>query len=407
MILVTGDFPCITDPCSVQGLRRLAVEHPWDWDTLILEHRGAGKLPFAEATVADVLRSGLLRRLFPNHVDDVERLRCERAGARRLVEVVAELPIAEVAEHLLVELRTRFIDGQDDQGGSGLSPAVASRAVALLRQAAWLSARRSGVLPRVSRRAGRAAKPAPARASRQLPTLRKLKSMLLHGAPAERAVLALSLGGGLGEADVLRLRRCDVHAFRSRTDGAHLRLVLVRTLVGEPGGARSTEAVRIAVLPPWAAALVIEGLPTIGGRSTKWLFPHRYDHDRHAPDFRSMLSRLSRMAAPRLGSASYSLADVRRAWQCVAREALLPRELVRQSWRIRTGSWQQMLHTREGRALHRLALHWLTLGSAVAGPLRDAPTLARRAPKGCLPHEPELSSGYPKDWCLLPASCQI
>ena len=120
-----------------------------------------------------------------------------------------------------------------------------------------------------------------------------------------------------------------------------------------------------------------------------------------------MMQRLSRKAPSRSGSGGHSLADLRGAWQCVAREALLPRELVRQSWRIRTGSWQQMLHTREGRALYRLSLHWHTLGSAVARPLRDAPALARRAPKGCLPHEPELSSGYPKDWCLLPASCQI
>ena len=245
------------------------------------------------------------------------------------------------------------------------------------------------------------------------PRLWELQRLLHAAFRAERPPLALALGGGLSEHEARGLRRDDLlvrtSRRRLRAPDGRTRTVTVATVQVTVPASRTADPyglglVRVAPLPGWAVDLIAsspKGLLSQPGSA--YLFPHRSDPDRPRDSFRSMMTRLcARALGPR--GARYSMADLRRAWQVIAREADLPRAVVRQSWSVEPDPAGRWAGCQEVDHLRRLAEAWPTLGAEVARALLSAPSLPRRAPKGCGPGDPERVDPW-AGWRSLPPSC--
>lgn len=404
--------PCVTDPASVEGLKRLARERPDDWSRALRD----GVVPFdgdlEEATLAEVVRSGLVRQVLPKGPRDLARLLRARASARRAIAALGEVRIADLDEEALVELRQRLIAGEE---GDGLSPEVATRTVSMVRKAAAAWARATGLPSPVARRAPAPSAPAPRRSARPVPSLREVQRLLHVAFPAERPVLALALGGGLGEQEIRSLRGGDLLVRRGRRrvrwlDGRTGSVATLSVHVVVPAAAGldpyGLGSVRVAPLPTW----VIEILAASPDRPLDreegvYLFPHRSDPDRPRSGFRSMMQRLNTQAFGPKG-ARWSVADLQRAWQVVAREAGLARAVVRGSWSMEPPQGGRLPRSAELETLERLANAWPTLGAEAARSLVPGVRLPRRAPKGCGAGESEMTDPW-AGWKPLPQSCGV
>ena len=404
------DLPgCVRDVTSVDGLRRLVREQPTRWHIALRKQAPGMPEDLADATVGQVLRGGLWGELVPRHRGDAERLRRERGGARRLVALVGAAAMADVDEAVLADVRGRLIAGDEASGRAALSAEVATRTVSLLRKAAYRWGTEVGRTPAVAERASASSRPARRRPPRKTMSLADLRRLLHAAWPEERAVLALALGGGLREGEIAALRRRDLQVKapkrrgrRATVEPSSIEVVLDITTPSDSYGMRGR--LRIAPLPLWACELV--GAPEAGLPSKApdaLLFPHRSDPDRPRSSFRSMMDRLRTRALGPHGPRC-SLADLRRCWQRVAREALAPREVVRQTWWIETPAPGIEPRSHALQSVRALAGHWATLGAPIAGVLTNPAVLPRRAPKGCGPGEPEKQDPW-KGWRPLPPSC--
>jgi len=133
------------------------------------------------------------------------------------------------------------------------------------------------------------------------------------------------------------------------------------------------------------------------------LFPHRSDPTRPREGFRSVMERL-RLRALGAHAPPCSLFELRRCWQVVARQAKLPRSVVRQTWSYTPPPPRTPFRSRELDWLRWLAAQWVhLLKSPVAAAIVNPTVLPRRARKGCGANESELTDPW-AGWRPLPGS---
>lgn len=408
---MSGGAPdCVSDITSVVGLAKLRREQPHRWHRDLLATPHEPGAPISELDVEGALRHPALGMLLPTGPDDGGRIRRDRASARRLIGLIGEVSMAEVDEAVLAETRRRLItgDGDDDAVVGG---ETATRTVSLLRKTARRWAESARLEPRVAERAPTASAPAPRRQPRPTLALGSVQRLLHTAMPVERAAMAFALGGGLKEHEILRLKRSDLLAAPKRTrrprPGAITAApVEVLIEVTAPGDAYGPRQFRRAPLPWWACDLV--GAPDAGlfGKAQgELLFPHRSDPDRPREGFRSVMARL-RLRALGAHAPPVSLTELHRCWQVVARQAKLPREVVRQTWHYSAPPPGRALESRPLDWLRWLAAQWPALMRApVAGAIANPAVLPRRAPKGVAPEKSELADPW-AGWRPLPASAR-
>ena len=322
-----------------------------------------------------------------------------------------------VSEEFLSGVRARLIAGDPEEERAALSGEVATRTTSLLRKAAVRWAEEAGAEPLVAARAPASAPPAARRSPRVTPALPELRRLLHLAWPWERAVLALALGGGLRESEIVGLRRRDLRLRRAEppTHGRRrppsppappwIEVVLDVTPAGAPY--EMVRRVRVSVLPRWACDLVLSpraGLVAKG--ADELLFPHRSDPTRPRSSFRSLMNQIRKRDGGRPGTdPQRSLADLRRCWQRVVREAGAPREIVRQAWSLEVPPPGLTVQSMALDASRRLAAAWTTLDAPVGRALAFPGVLPRRAPKGCAPTESEKANPW-EGWEQLPPSCR-
>ena len=404
---------CLSDLCSVEGLRRRAREQPRRWHLALREHARSPSGDPEGATVERFLRGGWIEELLPRHHGDMERLRRDRGCAARLVGLVGETLVGDVDEAAITRARENLIDGDAAAGRAAVSGEVATRTASLLRRIAVRWAEEVHHEPRVAARApgaGRAAQRRPPRRTCALPELRRL----LHAAwPWERAVLALALGGGLRESEIASLRRrellVEAPAPRPRrvprvpAPPRRIEIALDVTAAAAPYGPRR---VRIIALPVWAGELILSGRAGIATVApADLLFPHRSDPTRPRSGFRNLLAQIRARDERPWMDPPCTLATLRACWQRVAREAGATREVVRQTWSMEVPAPGVRGQSQALQAVRRLAAAWATFDAPVARVLVQGGTLPRRAPKGCAADEPEKADPW-RGWERLPPSCR-
>ncbi len=391
------DPACVTDRTSLVGLRPLVGRRPEDWHMLLFEGAQPPRNPPDEgASVADVLRSGVVSSLAPRHRDDAGRLRRARAAASRLVLAVGDRPMRDVDNAFVERLRVELTDATNPKLERPLAASTTSRTLAVLREAAraWAAGCRLpsqiDAHPRgPSRRMGD-------RRDRPVPSLYEIADLLSVADVPLRAAVGLAAGGGLGEGEIVELRR-----FQLRS--GERRVALYATKVGRP---RDTRCVRYAWLPPWAMDLLAAlhpGLRTMPAGA--WLFP---SPTRGYGPSASLQPALTRACVDAFGADGprYTFGDLRRSWQAVCRAEGLPRAVVRQSW----ARWEEPGRPPSALApgvlrFQRMACEWRVLGDGPGRALMDPAPVPRQAPKGTGPWEAEpLGAARPPE---LPPSCGV
>ena len=404
---------CLSDLCSVDGLRRLAREQPRRWHLTLREHAPTPSTDAEGATVERFLRGGWIDELLPRHHGDMERLRRDRGCAARLVAFCGDAPVGDVDEGFVSRARENFVNGDTGAGRAALSGEVATRTTSLLRKIAVRWAEVVHREPRVAARAPAAGRAVPRRPPRRTSPLFELRRLLHAGWPWERAVLALALGGGMRESEIVALRRQDLRveapAPRSRNvprapaPPRRIEIALDVTPANDPYGPRR---LRIIALPIWAGELLLSPRAGIVDKAPgDLLFPHRADPTRPRSGFRDLLAQIRARDDRPWMDPPRSLATVRACWQRVAREAGVAREVVRQTWSMELPPPGVRGQSTALEAVRRLAAAWATLDAPVAQVLAQGGTLPRRAPKGCAPDEPEKADPW-RGWEQLPPSCR-
>ena len=411
------DLPeCVRDLISVAGLRRLARERPTRWNILLHQNAPPVRPVVAGVTVAQFLGGGWVDDLLPRHRHDMERLRRDRGSAGRLVALVGDVPMEDVDESFLAGVRAALLDGEVAAERGALSGEVATRTTSLLRNAAVQWANTVGERSRVAERAPASASPTARRPPRRTPPLTELRRLLHAAWPWERAILALALGGGLRESEIVGLRRRDLGIWRAeprRRDRRRppeppqpprVEVLLDVTPAGIPPS--RDRRVRVAALPRWAADLFLSPQAGLINRNpADFLFPHRSDPTRPRTGFRDLVRKIRARDGRPWNEPPSSLATLRHCWQRVAREASAPREVVRQSWWVPQPSPRGTAESTALAAVRHIASAWTTLDAPIARVLAFRGTLPRRAPKGCAPDEPEKADPW-RGWEQLPPSCR-
>ena len=406
--------PCAADVTSTEGLRRLAQDHPRRWHSLLIAHNPPALVDMGGATVAAALRDPKLGGLLPVASDELHRVRRERDAARRLIRLVGGRAMAEVDEELLAETRARLLDGDQEVGQDAVAGETTTRTISLLRKVARRWALAIGTAPVVAERAP-PAPPSKRRKTRTTLPLWTLQRLLQAAWPEERVVLAFALGGGMAECEIRSLRRRDLYVARGpagtprgqRGRPGHPRPALIEVLldVSPAGDPYGSSRVRLVPLPLWACDLVAaRDAGMLKKQPHEFLFPNRTDPNRPRAGFRSLMERLRLRAVGPKGP-TCSIADLRRCWQVVARQAGLPKEVVRQTWWFQRPAPGQALRGAPLDGLRTLAAHWVTLRAPVAQVIESPASLPRRAPKGCAAGESELGDPW-EGWRPLPGSCR-
>ncbi len=297
----------VFSPSSNRGLAKLEKKHPHDWDEIVWRETPPGS--FSPTTTLDeALVSDLFVAAMPRHSDDRKRIERYRRLAGHLQEHGEGITFSELDESGLSSLLRRLVD-------AGLYAEPAQRAVSIVRRLALAWARALGVEPQVEDRPRGGGRRIGARRGRPVPPPLEVAELLQRGDHEVAQLVALVVGGGLLEQEALAVRVGDLG------EGG---LVLVCDHQAE-------RVVREVQLPAWTTGL----LPTTRDRATRaasgFLFPHRLDPQRHRLSFGPKLRRLSQPNRPVTAS------GLRRLHQAVLGAAGLPRELVRGSWRARSG----------------------------------------------------------------------
>ena len=396
----TPAYPCVIDPFSARGIRRLARDDPYGWRERLHVHLPAQVLDDIEAgrSSADATLKQLLLAYSPallppaGSAISVETTRRARQVLAAVVEHDGDMTASDAAEMLPV-IRTNVLVLERAEGRRPLSRGNVSRAMSLVRAAlnSWRAARGEEPLPEA-----RPAVPARPRPPRRTVRLRVVWQLSRLASPWERIKLALAVGIGLREPEIEALRVGDLirHTLTPEEarslgllPGIELWFLRVRD-VHEP------DRVRWMPLPPWVAEVIL-AVPL--GDPSDLLVPE----DR-APSLTATLRRLRPQVR---GGRRVTPSSLRLTWQAMARHAGCSREVVRGTWRQRVGpkGWPRRWH-RAQVEMWLLAGSWADFCKGVAERLIDQAALVpRKARPGCGPADPEIRSPRSQQPAPLPS----
>ncbi len=302
---------CTADATSVVGLRALVREHPDDWRERL--RRGVpGRVRIHRGlTLRAVLEAGAWPRLMPKPGGSAEGLRQPRASARRLVERMGGLAILRIDEQVV-----RAVQAQIE--AEGVSGAQISRDLSLLRRVVRSYQLLMGEPGLVRARTPGNTRRGPGRARKVPPVWVGVEIMKRARSISVKGRVALACGGGLREAESQRLRVMDVDPKGSR--------VWVRAL---KNGAPMEDRGRWVDLPEWVMVVVMARVMEVWVYGTEALLFSRPGKPREA-------ARSCAKAVRAICEASgvglpdvYTLGELRRGWQAVARANGLCHRLMR------------------------------------------------------------------------------
>lgn len=389
--------PCVQDRTSLVGLRALMRHRPHDWHQVLLDGaQPRWHVPGEEASIAEVLRSGVVSSLEPHDARDGGRLWRERSGASRLVLAVGERASRDIDDAFVERLRIDLTDELNPILGKPLAASTASRTLTVLRKAARAWATQCRVPVAVDRIPRGPTQRIGARRERDVVSLYEIVELLRASGESLRAAIGLAVGAGLEHGEIISLRRQQVII-------ANRGLILFATVPGSP---RLQGHLRYAWLPPWAMDLVDARHPRLRSMTPgAYLFPAADCWDRPCSGLHAALARACEEVwgpdGPR-----YTFGDLRRSWQAVGRAHAMPRVVVRQSWGVWLPRDGSAVRLPEGvHALRRLMGGWKTLGDATGRALIDPVPVPRQAAQGTGPWEPEPMEKPPPG--ELPDSCGL
>lgn len=352
---------CLDDPISVHGLRGLARERP-DWDVLVRRTFPVSGGLAANATIPEILRSGIVRRLNARGPGDLNRVYADRGAAIRLAAAFSDVQGREITES---EIR-RFMDAPPEQGGGGSTRA---RDASLLRHVLQRfreeTGAGAGVLPRACPAPGRKTPPPLA------PQHREVVAVLEAAVWLTRLLMCLTLGAGAKPRELAVLLRGDLVLCRG-----HGALVLLG--VGERK--------RAIPLPGWVFDVMTTARWGWGRRPDRSVFGADATPDvlrrRLATAVRSAGLEPGRVTLTRLYSTYQALLAPHGACRAAVRGRwALPVELRRRP----PTSWPERVHALAA-PMFDLAEHWSVLSAPPGGwPERVLPRPSGRV----RPEQPE------------------
>ena len=304
--------PCLTNPLSVRGLRRLQRDHA-DWAVLVARSLPEPPSFTADLTVMAALSAGVLDwdalQRFGQHT-----FRRHRQAASHAVEAVsAKLKLSEITDDALQITRGKLEH-------QGLAPESITRAITILRKLARAWAAEVGREPRVTSRPTHASPQAAKPVSRPLWTPQQVSQLL--AALRDRGVrvaVALAVGCGLQPGEVLHVAQVDVD-LRKHLLAVH--------------GADRSKPPRLMVLAPWCEDVIKDHVAHWTGPPSPWLLPSPRDAHRPRGDVGGALQTAQR-AVPRLDTMPpVTLRTLRRTWVSVALHGGLPDEVARGTWKL-------------------------------------------------------------------------
>lgn len=382
----TDGPPCLRDPLSVVGLRRLGrTNRFWRrrlralWST-----REFRELDDEALMPETTLRTMILALCHPIRGHGVKHPSVEttykaRQLARAVVDVAGDQVIrgCELSRAELRELLTRE---------AALSPDRVSRAMRLVEDALIQRSLRAGFdLPPKEDRPPTA--PSAPRAARLSLPLNECAALLRAARPGERVKIGLVLGAGVLPGQVERLRGGDVTLYELTPQVAQMVGVSVSPSTPWIGIRLRGKRVRWVPAPGWLFALIQQSRL---GRGRERFVP--------LSDAPALAATLRRLGGPVLGREDLTPSDIAVTWQAVALNLGLPREVVRRSWSqaIESPLWPQEWH-RAQRGLLWLSQRWSTLDAPIVAPFMGRGHIVpRRAPSRCPPDQPERGWASPK-----------
>ena len=302
---------CVTDATSVVGLPRLARERPHDWRQILF----AGVLPrlmrTKGLTLAELLQSGRGPGLLPKAGVKASSLRQPRACARRLVERLGGVSVLAVDEAMVRWLRQEL-------EREGRSRSLINRDISMLRRVVRAVHGRELGGPRVLARTPRQRRGG-TRRDRPVPRPWHVVAILEHlGDLSCEARVALAAGGGVWEAEAFRLRVGDVDMKRPR--------VWARSGRTDPKGVALG---RWVYLPPWAMKLVRRQRARVRHLGSGALLFHKPGRPTVPAESCTPRVKVACLVPGHPLPRVYTLRDLRRYYQVVAREYGTCHELVR------------------------------------------------------------------------------
>ena len=362
--------PCVIDSTEIQGLGPLRRKFPKRWHKVLRRGRPGIRLR-NELTVAEFFQCGGHPSTTPKH--SRSDIRQPRRCAHHVVSVMGGHYMLEIDDRALLSLESALLD-------CGYSNAIVRRSVSMLRQGALKVQAALGIEPLVTRNPAGPIKPVgPCRPRPMREPAAVVQAMRACEDPALIAVMALVMGCGLREVEVLRLRAGDfqvepgwvwVHTPGQKAKDGH-------------------EVGRWAPLPRWVQGSMLAAFENLmGWPPGALLFPSRKDANRPRTSYGATLRRLFN-AHPDLQPVTFT--EMRRIWQGLARKMNLARALVRGTLAHpmnRSGRWWEL--DAGYKNAHRLATAWPSAARLPAGAGESRLAVGRRAPKGTKPWQPEV-----------------
>ena len=303
--------PCLLDPLSVGGLRRLQRDHA-DWAVRVARHLPDGPDLATDPTVRDALSAGVL------DFDALQRLgphafRRHRQAARHAVKAAGQLKLSQITDDALQVTRRKL-------ECEGLAPESITRSLTLLRRLARLWAAEAGQEARVTskptRRTTNAREPGPRVVLSPEQVAQLLAALRDRGV---RVAVALVVGCGLHPGEVLHLAQVDVD-LRKHLLAVH--------------GADRSKPPRLMVLAPWCEDVIKDHVAHWTGPPSPWLLPSPRDRLRPRGDVSKLLQTGQRAVSELASLPPVNLRTLRRTWVSVALHGGLPDEAARGTWKL-------------------------------------------------------------------------
>ena len=378
--------PGVSSAASLAGLPALRKLRPQRWheDVQALTPKPPRS---SNATVRQVFSSRANEQAMPRHSGDSSRIKRPRACAGRLIDLIGDSPAVELnGERQLARLHERLV-------ATGMAASTADRTVSLARRVFRPWFKSVGIKPRIYRRSRRTNQRVGSRGARPVPSPQQVSALLEELDAPHRLALALAVGAGLLESEILGLRFGDLRL----ADGS----VLVQT--GGIRGRVGHRCLRIEYVADWAWKLVLDTLGDPRQRPpTALVFPNRRDPSRPRSSFAPGLKKAN-IAAFGDTAAGFTLGAARRLWQRIQIDAGLPSAQSRQTWSLAEFRGDLPWWAEEA---HGVARSWEVLCRPPVEFSATSLRVPRKKPKGCQRGQAERATPAEVRPMALPDYCR-